>query len=223
MLMMYSQLTPRNGTMLLLKSTWRTEELLHSKLSLMLDLIPCMLKLKLLHHLVILMLLSFQEKSLPIKSLKDNLLLKISKLPKLIDLTIMLSKKLMLNRLKSRNLEIDKLLEVSLTCKFQMAHPLEPQMKLSKLVKFKLLTLHQLKNNIKLSITLWLRTTTMLTSKAPTPKNGKLKHQDPTWWMEVSTHIHLSRFQLKLHFHYHMFKTMRLTNHTSHLLLFLDK
>ena len=146
----------------------------------MLYLIPCMLKLKLLHHLVILMLLSFQEKSLPTKSLKDNLLLKKNKLPRLIDLTIMLSKKLMLNRLVSRNLEVDKLWEESLTCKFQMAHPLEPLMKLSKLVKFKLLTLHQLKNNIKLSTTLWLRTTTMLISKAPTPKNGKLEHQDPT-------------------------------------------
>jgi len=86
----------------------------------------------------------------------------------------------MLNKLVSRNLEIDKLLEVYLICKFQMAHPLEPQMKLSKLVKFKLLTLPQLKNNIKLSTTLWLRTTTMLISKAPTPKNGKLEHQDQT-------------------------------------------
>jgi hypothetical protein len=41
----------------------------------------------------------------------------------------------------------------------------------------------------------------MLISKAPTPKNGKFLQQEPTWWTEVSNHIHLSRFQLKLHFH----------------------
>jgi hypothetical protein len=92
----------------------------------------------------------------------------------------MLLVKLTLKRLVSRNLEIDKLSEESLICKFQMAHPLEPQMKLSKLAKFNLLMLPQLKNNIKLSTTLWLRTTTMLISKAPTPKNGKFLQQEPT-------------------------------------------
>jgi len=44
MLMMSLLLTPRNGTMLLPKLTWRTEELLHSRLSLTPDLIPCTLK-----------------------------------------------------------------------------------------------------------------------------------------------------------------------------------
>jgi len=69
MLMMSLLLTPKNGTMPPPKSTWRTEELLHSRLSLMLDLILCMLKV----HLVHLMLPSSQTKLmlLPLSTLNN--------------------------------------------------------------------------------------------------------------------------------------------------------
>ena len=61
-LMMSLLLTPKNGTMPPPKSTWRTEELLHSRLSLTLDLILCMLKT----HSVHLMLPSVQTKLMPL-------------------------------------------------------------------------------------------------------------------------------------------------------------
>jgi len=113
MLMMSLLLTPKNGTMPPPKSTWRTEELLHSRLSLTLDLILCMLKIQLVH----LMLPSFQTKLmlLPLSTLNN-----LSKPPRPLMLpqeTMPTPMLLILLKLMLETLEMFKLLE-----KFHITH-----------------------------------------------------------------------------------------------------
>jgi len=112
-LMMFLPPTPKNGTTPPPKSTWRTEELLHSRLLLTLDLTLCMLKTQLVH----LMLPSFQAK---LKPLPLSTLNNLSKLPR----PLMLPQEMMptptlliLLKLMLETLEMFKLLE-----KFHITH-----------------------------------------------------------------------------------------------------